>query len=76
MVAASMTKAGVTAPKLTQVSARAARVAAFTGFKSAKTPLLTKNEASLAQAVAGRMATVQVGWRLMRGEGPVATDFT
>ncbi len=64
MVAASMTKAGVSAPKLTQVPARSARVAAFTGFKSNKAPLFAKSEGSLAQAVAGRVATVQVGWRL------------
>ena len=61
MVAASMTKIGVSAPVVAQSSARAPRAVAFSRAGNAKSTLFTKTERSFSQAVAGRVATVQVG---------------
>jgi uncharacterized membrane protein YraQ (UPF0718 family) len=61
MVAASMTKIGMSAPVVAQSAARAPRAAAVTRPGMSKGSLFAKTERSFAQAVAGRVATVQVG---------------
>ena len=62
MVAASMTKASIATPVVVASTAgRAARVAAFAKPINGKNTLFAKSERSFAQAVAGRVATVQVG---------------
>jgi len=61
MVAASMTKTGVSAPVLAQSAARTPRAVAMARPGIAKGSLFAKTERSFAQAVAGRVATAQVG---------------
>jgi hypothetical protein len=56
-----MTKIGVSAPVVAQSAARAPRAVAMARASSAKGSLFAKTERSFAQAVAGRVATVQVG---------------
>ena len=62
MVAASLTKAaGIAAPVVAQASARAPRVAAFSGFKPFRGANLGKSaDASLTASVSARVANVQV----------------
>jgi hypothetical protein len=61
MVAASMTKIGASAPVVAQSVARTPRAVAMIRPSITKGSLSAKTERSFAQAVAGRVATVQVG---------------
>ena len=61
MVAASLTKTAIGAPMMAQAPARAARAAALPK-PVRKVGLFTKSDRTLSVAVAGRIATVQVGW--------------
>ena len=62
MVAASLTKAGISAAPMVaaQSSTRAPRFVAFTRANPSKGALFAKPERSLAQAVAGRVSIAQV----------------
>lgn len=59
MVAASLTKSVISAPVVAQTAARVPRAAAA-ARPMGKAALLAKTERTFSQAVAGRVATVQV----------------
>ena len=62
MVSATLASSAKSGAIVAQTRARASRTAPFTRSAPSKAALFTKSERSLSQAVAGRIATVQVRW--------------